>query len=264
MSEPANQDAVAHSFKLQASGFGDGRLTLARKDYLAWMIDFIRPGAGDAVLDVASGTGHLALALAEKAGRVHSLDLTAEMQAQAVLEAGKRSLRNVEFKLGNAEDLPYPAGAFDKATSRFAFHHFPDPGMALSEMARVVKADGSIFIIDMIAPEGEAGKSVNRYERLRDPSHAASLTHRQFTALIDGLGLRLDGFDTRRVEVETERWLDLTQTPAEPRARILADFSAELAGGAAATGMKPFRKEGVLHFEQNWNMYKILKGIRHT
>jgi ubiquinone/menaquinone biosynthesis C-methylase UbiE len=259
MREPENKDAIVQSFAVQASAFGDGRLTLARQEYLNWMTTFIAPAAADAILDVASGTGHLALALAEVAGQVHSLDLTEAMQAEAVRECGKRGLKNMTFKIGNAEDLPYADGTFDKVTSRFAFHHFLHPEKALAEMLRVLKPDGSAFVIDMIVPEGDAGVGANDYERLRDPSHTHSLTHRRFIELIAALGLRLDAWEGRRIEVETERWLELTKTPVDTRARIMGDFESEMAGGKP-TGMKPFRKGGIPHFEQNWNMYRICKG----
>jgi ubiquinone/menaquinone biosynthesis C-methylase UbiE len=259
MSNPINRDAIINSFQKQASSFGDEKLTLANKEYLSWMMNFIQPRCEDIILDVASGTGHLAFVLAEKARQVFSLDLSEAMQAQAIFEAQNKSLKNVTFKIANAEDLPYKAGKFDKVTSRFGFHHFNDTAKVLSEMMRVLKPNGYAFIIDMIVPEGEEGKQSNHYEKLRDSSHAKSLTHREFTDLIGRVGLKLVEFDTREIEVETTRWLELTQTSEEMRDCIVNDFLNELAIGTT-TGMQPFLKNNVLFFKQTWNLYKITKG----
>jgi ubiquinone/menaquinone biosynthesis C-methylase UbiE len=107
--------------------FDDKRLTLADPQNLKWMTDAIAPAPADVVLDVASGTGHLALALAPHVDRVVSFDVTARMQEKASAKVSELGLSNVTFVRGAAEALPFANTTFDLVTCRFAFHHFPDP-----------------------------------------------------------------------------------------------------------------------------------------
>jgi ubiquinone/menaquinone biosynthesis C-methylase UbiE len=245
------------SFARQADKFDDARLTLADPGNLRWMTDAVAPAAGDAILDVASGTGHLALALAPHAREVVSFDMTAAMQAKAQAKAREQGLSNVTFALGSAEALPFADATFDKVTCRFAFHHFLDPARVLREMRRVVQPAGTLAVIDLLAPEDERlGRGYNDLERLRDPSHASALTGSAFAALFEREGLFVAGHHGRQVDVSVDRWLDLTETPGPARDAIAAALESELAGGEP-TGFFPFRAEGRLHFKQTWSIYLL-------
>ena len=75
----ASTRTIQLEFAKQASGFGDPRLTLARPDYLEWMLRHFPLERSCRVLDVGAGTGHLSRALAPRAGWVLAVDLTIEM-----------------------------------------------------------------------------------------------------------------------------------------------------------------------------------------
>ena len=154
------------SFCQQAAKFDDPRLTLSNPQHLDWMIDAISPRGADVILDVASGTGHLAFALARKARRVVSLDLTPEMQARAEARARSEGHENLTFVLGDATAMAFPDAEFDKTTCRFALHHFERPGMILREMRRVTKLDGTVNVVDIVADD-ESSTVYNNLERLR-------------------------------------------------------------------------------------------------
>lgn len=245
------------SFAQQSVKFDDPNLTLANAQHLEWMTTAIAPSKTDSVLDVASGTGHLALALAPLAHQVVSLDATAEMQAQARAKAQSQALTNISFVLGEAEALPFPDAAFDRVTCRFAFHHFVDPSRVLNEMARVCKRAGRVVVIDLVAPADEPLTSrYNHFERLRDPSHTNALTNSAFRTLFAERGLRLTDALRREVPVSVERWLDLTSTPLATRATIASSLERELSGGEP-TGMFPVRRENGLFFKQEWWLYSL-------
>src|ERR1700758_5372356 len=70
------------------------------------VLDLALPEAGDVALDVATGTGHVALALAPRVGRVYGLDLTREMLDQARRLASERGVANAEWVIGDATRLP--------------------------------------------------------------------------------------------------------------------------------------------------------------
>ncbi len=103
------------------------------------------------VLDVGTGTGALAFALATtlSEGHVVGIDPTPEMLRRAQENAQRLNTNSqVEFRLGAAESLPFPDNSFDIVVSSLAMHHTRVP-QSLKEMARVLKPGGRLAIADM-------------------------------------------------------------------------------------------------------------------
>lgn len=113
------------------------------------------PQAGRA-LDVACGTGYLAIGLAEAglAREVHACDLSQAMLGRCA-ENAARSGVPVHLAMSDAERLPYPDGAFDLVCARGALHHVPSPPAALREMRRVLRRGGMAFVLAEPTPAGE-------------------------------------------------------------------------------------------------------------
>ena len=104
---------------------------------------------GDAVLDVAGGSGEPSLTIAAKVGPTGSVtctDVVPEMVAAAQSEAQRRGLRNVAFRQCAADSLPFENDSFDAVVSRLGVMFFPDPLNALREMLRVTKPEGAIAL----------------------------------------------------------------------------------------------------------------------
>ncbi|MBI4198498.1 MAG: ubiquinone/menaquinone biosynthesis methyltransferase [Chloroflexi bacterium] len=107
---------------------------------------------GDA-LDVATGTGDLALALARQPGmaRVVGLDMVVEMVALARSKASRTGMGEwASFCRGDALALPFPDGAFVCVTSGFAMRNVVDVTRAVREMARVTQTGGRIAILEFV------------------------------------------------------------------------------------------------------------------
>jgi ubiquinone/menaquinone biosynthesis C-methylase UbiE len=104
---------------------------------------------GDAVLDVAAGSGEPSLTIAETVGPTGSVtgtDAVAEMVVAAQSEARGRGLTNVAFRQCAADSLPFENNSFDAVVSRLGVMFFPDPLAALREMLRVTKQEGAISL----------------------------------------------------------------------------------------------------------------------
>jgi len=90
------------------------------------VFDLARPRPGDLALDVATGTGNTAFALAPHLRRVIGLDVTREMLDQARRIAAERGIANADWVIGDAMHLPFQDETFDVYTVRAAPHHFAD------------------------------------------------------------------------------------------------------------------------------------------
>jgi SAM-dependent methyltransferase len=99
--------------------------------------------AGATVLDVACGTGVVALTAARLGARVTGIDLTPELVARAKEHAALANLEAI-FEQGDAEALPLPDASFDVVVSQFGHIFAPRPDVAIKEMLRVLKPGGTI------------------------------------------------------------------------------------------------------------------------
>jgi demethylmenaquinone methyltransferase/2-methoxy-6-polyprenyl-1,4-benzoquinol methylase len=125
-------------------------------------VDLAHVGPGDRVLDVATGTGDLALELARRlgpAGEVVGSDFSEGMLARARVKAGrvggaKDSLgaAAMRFEWGDALALTYADDSFDAATVGFGARNFSDLGRGLEEMARVVRPGGRVVVLEFTTP----------------------------------------------------------------------------------------------------------------
>jgi demethylmenaquinone methyltransferase/2-methoxy-6-polyprenyl-1,4-benzoquinol methylase len=111
----------------------------------------IKPG--DAVIDVAAGTGKLAAALADRVGpfgRVVAVDLSPGMVERGT--ANTRDLVQLEFIVADALSLPFEDGRFDAATIAFSLGTLPDLRRGLEELCRVVRPGGRVVCLEPTLP----------------------------------------------------------------------------------------------------------------
>jgi demethylmenaquinone methyltransferase/2-methoxy-6-polyprenyl-1,4-benzoquinol methylase len=113
--------------------------------------DLAAVGPGDRALDVATGTGDLAVELARRVGaggEVVGSDFSEEM-----LSLARRKAPELRFEWGNALELPYEDGRFDAATVGFGARNFSDLERGLFEMARVVRPGGRVVVLEITTPQ---------------------------------------------------------------------------------------------------------------
>src|SRR5262249_17482018 len=121
-------------------------------DDLDQLVAWAEGGPEKIALDVATGAGHTALALAPHYGRVVASDLTDRMLETAAAFLGAQGARNVEFRRADAEDLPFADASFDLVSCRIAPHHFDDVAKFVGEAARVLRPGGIFLLEDSVAP----------------------------------------------------------------------------------------------------------------
>jgi demethylmenaquinone methyltransferase / 2-methoxy-6-polyprenyl-1,4-benzoquinol methylase len=111
-------------------------------------VDLARVGPGDRALDVATGTGDLAVELRSRGAEVVGMDFS-----EAMLELARQKAPEVNFEPGNALELGYADGEFEAATVGFGARNFADLRQGLSEMARVVRPGGRVVVLEITTPE---------------------------------------------------------------------------------------------------------------
>jgi demethylmenaquinone methyltransferase/2-methoxy-6-polyprenyl-1,4-benzoquinol methylase len=124
-------------------------------DWRRRAVDLAEVAPGDRVLDVATGTGDLALELARRVGphgAVVASDFSEEMLTRARAKARDDGSAPVTFEWGNALELPYADGEFAAATVGFGARNFSDLDRGLSEMARVVRPGGRVVVLEITTP----------------------------------------------------------------------------------------------------------------
>lgn len=106
-------------------------------------------------LDVACGTGDMAIELLKRGSSVTGVDLSEEMLAIARRKTASANfqLSTFEFQLANAEALPFDDASFDAVTSAFGIRNFVHLDKGLAEMARVLKSGGRMVILEMSTPD---------------------------------------------------------------------------------------------------------------
>jgi demethylmenaquinone methyltransferase/2-methoxy-6-polyprenyl-1,4-benzoquinol methylase len=125
----------------------------------AAMVGAVNPRPGQRILDVATGTGMVARALARRGAQVTALD-----QSEAMLAVARNENNNqgITFVKGEAERLPFADASFDALTFTYLLRYVDDPAATLHELARVVTPGGPIGMVEFGVPRDPALRAVWR------------------------------------------------------------------------------------------------------
>jgi ubiquinone/menaquinone biosynthesis C-methylase UbiE len=170
-------------------------------------------------LDVGTGAGTLALAVAPLVREVVGADVVPELLAAA----RRAAPANVEFVEADATRLPFAPYSFDLVATRRTLHHVVRPELVLAELARVVRLGGTVLVEDQLAPvDPLAARALDAFERARDPSHTRLLPDVDLRHLFDANGLVLRSSRFRRERRALGNYLDLAGCSGAARATAVA------------------------------------------
>lgn len=194
------------------------------------------------VLDIATGGGHTARALALRARAVVASDLTYQMLQAARRAASDQGSGRIVHVQADAHDLPWAAASFDLATCRIAAHHFSDVARVVRECARVVRRGGQVAVIDNVTPaDAAAARYINAFEKLRDPSHGWEYSVADWEAFFRAAGLTVEHVEESRMSIGFHGWVERLSVP--PKHRLQLRVMLHHAPGAARESLNP-REEG--------------------
>ena len=194
-------------------------------DAMRGMVDMERPGGYGWALDLGTGAGFTAFAMARFARRVVAIDPTLAMLREARRIGRERGLVNVALSRNLAEALPVASGSAELVTSRMAAHHFPDFERMLDEACRVLKSGGALVMADSIAPpDDDAAVWMNDIELRRDYSHIQDRQERALDELVGQRGLTIHGKQHTRIGLRFNDWAARTATPQGEVESLRRDF----------------------------------------
>ncbi len=190
-------------------------------DDLSRLIELGAWNTQQSALDVATGGGHTALAVAPHVARVTVTDLTPQMLAKAREFLLAQGVTNAQFQVADAEQLPFADETFDRVTCRIAPHHFPNVALAVKEAARVLKHGGLYLVIDCMVPDDpELDAFDNTVEKRRDSSHGRSCNPEEWRAFFTQAGLLVEHIEFFRKTHYYEPWTTRSQLPATEKAEL--------------------------------------------
>jgi ubiquinone/menaquinone biosynthesis C-methylase UbiE len=214
---------------------------------LAILADLARPSPDDVAIDVATGAGSTALALAPRLRAMVAHDLTGSMVRRTLQSARERGIRGVLGAVSPAEALPFRSGRFDLVVCRAAAHHFDDVPRAIAEMARVLRAGGRLVLSDQAASrDPEVRRLQQTVEVLHDPTHGSTFTPDEWRNLLADAGLRdvtvVGGAEERLSELDeptnVAEWCRRSRTPPESETRLRAALASAAPRLRAALGVE--------------------------
>ena len=248
----SHHDRVRERFTGNAKAFSAFALS-RRGEEAARFVERLTAGldnaAGMVAVDVACGPGTFTLPLAKRVGKAFGVDLTPAMLEHARAAAERERVANVEFKLGDADSLPFADGEVGIVFCGYSIHHMTDPRRAIAEMARILAPGGRLGIADLIVGEGANPEANNDIERARDLSHVAKQTPAQLRALIEGAGIGVIGEETHKRRYDFDEWMQSAGCrPGDPRyTETLRLMENAMAGNVA--GLSPsISSSGKLEF----------------
>lgn len=213
---------AAGQFHRQADHYGKQHLLADARDVtelLALIPDHAKAGRA---LDVATGGGHTALALAHAGFTPVIGDL-----APAMLENACQLLAadgfTAEASIFPAEEIPFPRDSFGLVSCRVAPHHFSDVPAFIREGHRVLKPGGYLMIIDGSVPDAdpETADWLHRVEKLRDPSHGQLLDRMTWTHLVKSAGFALEHCELQPMhQPDLEWYFEAAGTPEANRQEV--------------------------------------------
>lgn len=213
----------AHAWSARGSAYATSAVHKSGPS-LVKLLALARPHPGDSCLDLGTGAGHTAAALAARAEHVVGLDVSAGMVRTAQATYG--GVGNLEFVVAPAHDTGLSPD-FDLITARHTLHHHTDLAATLREAARLLKPGRRLVIADEVTPDSEVDAWYDAVERARDPTHVRAYKVGEWRDFVAAAGLTwIVGDSDTRYSIDVASWLERMNPDAEATRTVYTLFEA--------------------------------------
>ena len=160
--------------------------------HLKNILDFLPLETDMKILDLGTGSGYLSFPIAKKYPNISIIGLDIVEKALEVkrFKAIEEDIKNISFISYNGIDFPFTDSEFDMVISRYALHHFPDIQKSISEVSRVIKPKGFLFISDPTPNVNDTSRFVDGYMQLKKDGHIKFYTKDEWLQICGKYGLQ--------------------------------------------------------------------------
>jgi len=246
-----HKELVKQEFTKQAHTISVSSYHNQRSVATSWAVSELEKLAKptDHFLEVAAGPCIISRAISSKVAHVTAIDITPEMIKVGQEKATEEGVKNISFKVEDAEHISFSDNSFDAVFTRWTFHHMQHWPAVLKQMTRVCKPGGYIIVLDIESPSDKTkADRFNDIERLRDPSHAYFPVGEELLKEFQVNKLNVVKRSDFKEDKLVEAWFNITQTSTDNRKKVLEAFTEEINQSAAVpSGMHPFYKDNQLN-----------------
>ena len=169
------------------------------EQHLKRILAFLPLKANMKILDLGVGSGYMSFPIAKKWHNISIIGLDVVEKALDVnrIKAKKENITNINFITYNGIEFPFADNEFDMVISRYALHHFPDIQKSISEVSRVIKPEGFLFISDPTPNANDTSRFVDEYMQLKKDGHIKFYTKDEWKQICEKNGLQFkESFDS--------------------------------------------------------------------
>ena len=203
-------------------------------DQVSRLVAYLDPQPGGTYLDLATGNGTVAFAIADHQpdARVIGIDIADDAIARNRTSALEKGTANVEFIHTSGREIGFPAATFDGIVTRYALHHFPNVAVILAGARRVLRPRGSFVVSDAIRHPEDEHDFINRFQALKPDGHVEIHTAEGLLELFYPHGfVATDQFSsaiafTRDLDADNRRLIDGTVLSSTPPALAISGRAA--------------------------------------
>ncbi len=174
---------------------------------IARIIEVVDPSPDNVALDLGTGLGFVARALAPRVKKVDALDPDGEMLEEARSLTAAEGIGNIDFIQGDMSALRCEKECYDIVTARLAMRHLNDGGGFVRETHRVLKPSGTFVLVDSLAPpHSELAAFLKNLFHYHDRSHVKSYTLAELETLLERDDFEIDLIEIYPKEHNFETW----------------------------------------------------------
>lgn len=159
---------------------------------LSLLLELVQGGSFKRILDIGTGTGYLAFPLAKAYpdAQVFGIDIAESIIRENERHVEESNMSNLFFRAFDGIHYPFEEESFDLIVSRYAFHHFPNPGNAVEQIQRILLPGGKILISDPVRDMKDHRGVIDTFMRIKGDGHIQFYTEEELEKLFVKQGLQ--------------------------------------------------------------------------
>jgi len=217
-------------------------------NHLKLILSSLELNPGKRILDLGTGSGYLAFPLATENEKCEVIGLDIVVKTIERNNFKSKEITNLNFVSYGGEIFPFPENYFDIIVSRYAIHHFPDIEKCFSELSRVLRPKGQLFIADPTPNKLDKERFIDKYMQMKDDGHIKFYSANEIIDIAKKYNFEKKSIKFTKIRFPRKEAIKYKNLLAETGNNILEMYYIKI------TGDEVFISEDVLNisFKKNW------------